>query len=221
MKLYDIYYVPANPTYGSNAEYTNRVDKYHGELLARTPFQDCTGIVKKHVYTNPNNIDNHYDLLVILTNQDIQNAYSIAGTRNIVIYDGLPENDPDALAPDTIVFPHEVGHEFELCDEYSKSDWNQQDNMFGCGNPWPGDSGWHPIYQCTQLNDGSSPDGTCGKDLDGDPATKVTSYMGGGGGFQLDADGNIVGSIVNMPRLSDTAYQAFKQEINSRGFQCP
>lgn len=215
IKLYDIYFVPFPDSYSQNPEYFQRAERYKKGVLERTPFKDCPEIVRFKILNSSSQIDNKQDLLVRISSSPVCNAFW-TGPGNIVIDNGLPKNEVQ-----DIVLPHEMGHEFRMCDEYLiKSRFISQGKIFwnGCGNPWPGDKGWRNIFQCTEMG-GNPILGTCGMDMDGDPNTKQSSIMGGGAGFQLK--GSCLGeSLIEMPNLAPDSYKAFKEELKRRGFIC-
>lgn len=223
INTYDIYYVAGSSSYANSEDYIDRAEVFANSVTERTPFEQCSHVVDNNILQDtefPNN--GQIDLRVVITSQPYNggcNAVSYGPGSGIVVIYKLGD------AADRMVLPHEMGHEFGLCDEYDKGTYDGQNNDFpsGCGNPWPGDKGFYPANQCSNFNDGGTPAGTCGRDLDNDGSTKKASIMGGGAAW---ADSCGYNMLVNQPGLRpkedsiDTGYENWLQEINDRGYQC-
>lgn len=220
---YDVYFIADYDGYKDDSDYLDRSQKMADSITERTPFKHCAAKVNTTIFQRTSVPDPNYDLKVVVTDQlyngNACNAYSLGPNSNFIKIFDL------GASAEEMVLPHEMGHEFSLCDEYDQSTYNSQDSDFasGCANPWPGDMGWYPTGDCSNLDDGGSPSGTCGRDLDNDPATDEASIMGGGGAW-ADSCGNTL--EVSQPGVEpdvnsiDTGHDSWLNEINARGFEC-
>ncbi|MFB6076396.1 MAG: hypothetical protein ABEK17_04595 [Candidatus Aenigmatarchaeota archaeon] len=223
IKTYDIYFIAEYSSYASTQEYMRRARIFADSVTKHTPFQECPEVVNTKIFRRTTVPDSKWDLKVTVTDRLYCkngrcgcNAFSRGPGSGIVKIFKL------GSSAGKIVLPHEMGHEFGLCDEYDRRIYGKQNAQFsgGCGNPWPGDAGWHPKGSCNRVFDGSSPRGTCGRDLDNNKNTRRASLMGGGGAF-VDRCGNSLAIEQTMePSPAIIGYKSWKNEINNRGYEC-
>lgn len=74
------------------------------------------------------------DRYIGLTNGDL----ALDGSSRVVGWTGGPDSQGMVVeAGNVMVSAHELGHTFELCDEYYYPYWERQDSDWGCPNPFP------------------------------------------------------------------------------------
>ncbi len=136
------------------------------------------------------NLDDFDYIVVAFTDDLVCNGYSVGPTPFVICGGGIGQLDEICIA-------HEIGHQFKLCDQYSRSIFSSQDSRFrswrllqestpyaGCGHIYPLNNGIGAANDCANdcsINNQPCQSGTCGVKISGTAPPYRTSIMGGGG----------------------------------------
>jgi hypothetical protein len=171
---------------------------------------------------------NEFDLIVAFNDDPICNGYAVPPYPFVICFGGLPE-DLDKYCPS-----HELGHQFKFCDEYNKTRWDLQNQMFslftfpyfresppysGCGNPYPLDTGVGPPHDCSKdcsIDNTPCKSGTCGDKMSSTGPPYETCIMGGGANIK---DPLTCSGMAGYPNKFDqNAYNFMKAKLKEAGY---
>ncbi len=159
---YNIYFGADDPSYVDTSEFESRLTRYLEGLLDHTPFGECPTDVTYTITDEGHDLgddgfgnagaplpDDDADAHVVIAEEtdcgggDGPGPYAVPNQDRVVMFNGLPEEI------DSITYAHEMGHLFNLCDEYNLGIWEDWDGRYstGCLNEWPRDDGlwWQAV----------------------------------------------------------------------------
>ncbi len=173
-----------------------------------------------------------FDLIAAFNDDNICNGYAVPPFPFVICFGGLPEE------LDEYCISHEIGHQLKLCDEYSKSTWEDQNLNFGtftfpyfnenlpysgCGNPYPLNTGIGRPNECDKdcsIDNTPCISGTCGDKMSATGPPYETCIMGGGGNIEFyNPLTKTCSGMVGYPNKFDSnAYNFIKSKLKEAGY---